>query len=52
MAVMFLSVPVSAMSCYQSFSNSVSGLGSAIEAVDNVPLIKKLINLLYLSRNY
>jgi hypothetical protein len=46
MAVIFLSVPVSAMSCYQSFSNSVSGLGSAIEAVDNVPLIKKLINLL------
>ncbi len=46
MAVMFLSVPVSAMSYYQSFSNSVSGLGSAIEAVDNIPLIKKLTNLL------
>lgn len=46
MAVMFLSVPVSAMSYYQSFCKSVSGLGSAIESVDNIPLVQKLTNLL------
>ena len=46
LVVLLCSVNVSAVDCYQAFSNKLVGIGGFIEKVDNVPVVNKLTNLL------